>query len=39
MSWKEFQLDIGNNENKKAISNLEKIEIAFNIVLLNFKLF
>ncbi len=39
MSWKECQLDIGNNEKIKAISNLEKMEIAFNIVLLNFKLF
>lgn len=39
MSWKECRLDIGNNEKIKAISNLEIIEIAFNIVLLNFKLF
>jgi hypothetical protein len=39
MSWKECRLDIGNNEKIKAISKLEIIEIAFNIVLLNFKLF
>ncbi len=39
MSLKECRLDIGNNEKIKAISKLEIIEIAFNIVFLNFKLF